>query len=352
MRAFGKPSWPSKAPGVLRAERKWNMKPIRMAILGAGDIAGHMAAAMALCPDVTPFAVAAREESRAAAFAKKHGFSRYYGSYAAMLQDKDVELVYIAVPHSLHSEYALLCLEAGKHVVVEKPFAANEQQAKAVTGLARAKGLMAAEGLWMRYLPNVESIRHICASGMIGKVNMLTGEIGYHLSQARLFDPALAGGALLDIGVYALALADVAFGYDVAELASSATLTARGVDEASSFILQYKTGQMASFSVSITYRSTCRGTLWGSEGYADIGNLNRISPIRVYDKAGNETARYENPPVENAYVFELASLAKALRAGRVDTPEAPHGEILKRMHIMDRLRAQWDLVYPFERPAQ
>lgn len=324
------------------------MKPVKMAILGAGDIAGHMASAMNLCPDVESWAIAARDGERAEAFAKKYGFARHYGSYDAMLADPEVELVYIALPHALHGDAAIKCLQAGKNVVLEKPFTANAAQAKAVISLAREKKLMAAEGIWMRYVPNAEKIQHICQSGIIGEVKMLSGEIGYHLSQARLFDPALAGGALLDIGVYAVALGGIAFGYDVKEIASNAVLTDKGVDETNSFILKYQGGQMASFNTSMTYMSTCRGTIWGTKGYADIGNLNRISPISVYDSDRNEIARYENPAVENSYVFELYSLAKALRAGRLDTPEAPHDEIIKRVEIMDTLRRQWNMAYPFE----
>lgn len=325
------------------------MKPVNVAILGVGAIASHMADAIVNFPAANPCAVAARDEDRAKAFAQQYSFQRAYGSYEEMLADKDVDLVYIAVPHALHCQFTLMCLEAGKHVITEKPFAANAAQARAMINMAREKKLMAAEGLWMRYLPIVENIRHICQSGIIGEVKMLSGEIGYHLMQERIFDPRMAGGALLDIGVYAVALAGIVFGYDVAHISSDAVLTERGVDEMNSFIIKYTSGQMASLSTSMTYMSSCRGTIWGSNGYADIDNINRLSTICVYDSNRKEIARYSaNPDVKNSYEYELKSVINALVEGRIDTPEAPHEEILKRIDIMDNLRKQWHITYPFE----
>lgn len=325
------------------------MKPVNIAILGVGAIAGQMAKAIGLTPEARAYAVAARDAERARAFAEQYGFAHAYGSYEEMLADKEVELVYIAVPHALHSKYTLMCLEAGKNVVTEKPFAANAAQAKAMIEKAQAKGLMVAEGMWMHYVPNVEKLRELCGSGLIGDIKMFSGEIGYHLTQERLFDPAMAGGALLDIGVYAVALAGIALGYDVEEIVSNAALTERGVDEVNSLILKYRSGAMASISTSMTYMSSCRGTVWGSKGYADIDNVNRLSTITVYDLDRKEIARYTNPPVENSYQFELKALIESVRAGRLDTPQVPHDEILKRMEILDSLRRQWNVAYPFEK---
>ncbi len=326
------------------------MKPFNIAILGAGAIAGHMASAVRMCPEeFRPWAVAARDEDRARAFAEEYGFARAYGSYEAMLADPEVDLVYVALPHALHCSHALMCLEAGKNVVVEKPFTANAKEAEAVIEKARAKGLMAAEGIWTRYLPNVEKIQALVASGAIGEVRMLSGEIGYHLTQPRLFDPALAGGALLDIGVYAVALAGLVFGYDVESLSTSAQLTDRGVDETNSFAFRYKGGKMAAFNTSMSYMSSCRGTIWGSQGYADIDNLNRLSTVRVFDSKNQEIVCYTNPPCENNYVYEVHALYKALQEKRLDTPQATHEEILQRMGLMDALRKAWGMAYPFEK---
>lgn len=330
------------------------MKPINIAILGAGAIATHMADAVRRCPDIVcPYAVASRNLGKADSLAREFGFRHSYGSYEALLMDRSVDVVYIAVPHALHSQMALMCLEAGKHVLVEKPFAANEAQARAVIDLARKKSLLAAEGLWMRYLPVVHDIQNACRSGMIGNIKMVSGEIGYHLTQNRLFDPHMAGGALLDVGVYALALAGMVLGYDVKELHSTAAFIdglngAGPVDECNSFILKYPTGQMAAMNLSMTYMSSGHGTIWGDAGYIDIHDINQLDTIRVYDRSKREIACYHGAVVENSYVFELKALATALAEGRLDTPECPHQDILSRIQLMDRLRQQWGLVFPFE----
>lgn len=325
-----------------------SMKPINMAILGCGAIAKRMAAAIPLCPEVTAYAAAARDAQRAEQFARDYGFAKAYGSYEALLADPAVELVYIAVPHALHSACALMCLRAGKNIVVEKPFTANYAQAKEVIDLAREKHLMAAEGIWMRYLPNLSNIVKACRQGMIGNVKMLTGEIGYHLTQERLFDPAMAGGALLDVGVYAVSLAGLLFGYDVEKVASCAVLTDRGVDETNSFVLQYSGGRQCSMSTSMAQMSSCRGTIWGDAGFMDISNVNSMGVVTVYDGDQNQITCFANPKVDNSYVYELRSLVKALREGRLDTPESPHEEILKRTALMDTIRGQWGMTYPFE----
>lgn len=325
------------------------MKPINIAIMGAGAIAAHMADAVRRCPEIVcPYAVASRDLGRADSLAGKFGFQHSFGSYEALLADQNVDAVYIAVPHALHSQLALMCLEAGKHVLVEKPFAANEAQARAVIDLARKKGLLAAEGLWMRYLPVVRDIQNACRSGMIGNIKMVSGEIGYHLTQKRLFDPHMAGGALLDVGVYALALAGLVLGYDVKEIHSAASFIDGPVDECSSFILQYATGQMAAMNLSMTYMSSGHGTIWGDAGYIDIHDINQLDTVRVYDQSKREIACYHGAVVENSYVLELKSLVSALAEGRLDTPECPHQDILSRLRIMDRLRQQWGLVFPFE----
>lgn len=325
------------------------MKPVNIAILGIGAIADKMADAIKNCEDVFPCGVASRDLRKAKLFAEKHGFLHFYGSYEEMLADKDIELVYISVPHALHCEYTLKCLEAGKNVITEKPFAVNAIQTRTMIEMAQKKKLMVAEGIWMCYLPIVENIKHICQSGIIGEVRCLSGEIGYHLTQNRLFDPVLAGGALLDIGVYAVALCGIVFGYDIMKICSNAVLTNSGIDEINSFIFSYQTGQIASFSTAITLMSSCRGTIWGSNGYADISNVNSLDEVRVFDLNRNEIERFNaDPNVKNSYDYELRSVIKALREGRIDTPEAPHDEILKRINIMDRLRRKMKVNYPFE----
>lgn len=330
-----------------RSNNKMN-KPVKFAILGLGMIARHMGNAVSFVDEVIPYAVAARDEDRAKAFAEEFGFEKYYGSYEAMLKDPEIDAVYVAVPHALHCECALMCLEAGKNVIVEKPFAANAGQAERMFAKAREKGLFCAEGLWMRYVPVAQDIRRILADGVIGEVGALTGEIGYHLTQERLFDPDMAGGALLDVGVYACALADLVFQSRIIRFTADAHFTDRSVDETTGFVLRYEDGKVATMNASMKYMTNCRGTIWGTEGFIDIDDINCLISATVYDKNKQQIARYTNREVGNCYVFELESLVRSLNEGRLDTPECPAGETIRRMKNMDEIRKQIGLVYPFE----
>ena len=324
-------------------------RPIHFAILGLGMIARHMADALRFSPDVIPYACAASDEKRAQRFAEEFGFQKYYGSYEAMLADPDVDLVYVAVPHSLHCQCAMLCLDHGKNVLVEKPFAANLQQAERMISRAKEKNLFCAEGLWMRYVPVCREVRKAIEDGMIGEPGLVTGEIGYHLTQKRLYDPNLAGGALLDVGIYTAALADLVFpGRRIVKCTADSLLTDRGVDESTCYTFRYEDGKMASMHVSMKYMSSGRGTVWGSEGFIDIDNTNAMRHARVYNREKQEIAHFASPETDNSYVFELSAIVRAFYEGRKDTPECPHEEILTRMANMDEIRRQIGLIYPFE----
>ncbi|MCI1890180.1 MAG: Gfo/Idh/MocA family oxidoreductase, partial [Bifidobacterium crudilactis] len=193
-------------------------KTVNVAILGAGGIANTMARTLlAMKSDeryrglINPYAVAARDGERARGFAERYGFPVSYGSYEDMVADPDVDLVYIATPHSMHAEQALMCLEAGKHLLVEKSFTANAAQAEEVFSLSESKGLLCTEAIWTRYMPSRGIINDIIDSGTIGEVTSASANLGYPITaNARLVEPELAGGALLDVGVYPLNFLDMA----------------------------------------------------------------------------------------------------------------------------------------------
>ena len=325
------------------------MKPVKVAILGAGVIARKMAETVVGMDTVEGCAVAARDLNRAQAFAKEFGFAKAYGSYEEMLADPEVELVYVATPHSHHCAHAKLCLEAGKHVLVEKAFTANATQAREVLELAEKKGLVAAEAIWPRYMPMADTLREICQSGIIGKVTTLTGNLGYVISNVpRLRDPALAGGALLDVGVYALTFASIVFGGDVQKVTSSAVLTDQGVDAQNSITLTYGDGRVAILNSSMLALSDRMGVLYGDRGFAIVENINNFEEIRVYDLDRKLIARHEQPKQLTGFEYELQSTVDAIRDGRLECPEMPHSEILRVMELMDGLRRDWGVRYPFE----
>lgn len=322
---------------------------MKLAILGPGGIARSMAAAAAGLDEVELYAVGSRTYEKAKAFADKWGFEKAYGSYEEMLQDPQVELVYVATPHSHHYQYAKMCLEYGKHVLVEKAFTVNAAQAEELMGMARKKGLLLAEAIWTRYMPSRKMIDDLVASGVIGTVTSLTANLGYVLPHVeRMQEPALAGGALLDLGVYPINFALMVFHEEVEKVTSTAVMSPKGIDWMNSITLTFADGKMAVLHSNMLAQTDRQGVINGDKGYIEIQNINNCEEIRVFDLDRKMTARYDVPEQINGYEYELLSCVKAIREGKTECPEMPHSEILRVMRLMDRIRKDWGMTFPCE----
>lgn len=322
---------------------------MKLAILGPGGIARSMAAAAAGLDEVELYAVGSRTYEKAKAFADKWGFEKAYGSYEEMIQDPQVELVYVATPHSHHYQYAKMCLEYGKHVLVEKAFTVNAAQAEELMEMARKKGLLLAEAIWTRYMPSRKMIDDLVASGVIGTVTSLTANLGYVLPHVeRMQEPALAGGALLDLGVYPINFALMVFHGEVEKVTSTAVMSPKGIDWMNSITLTFADGKMAVLHSNMLAQTDRQGVINGDKGYIEIQNINNCEEIRVFDLDRKMTARYDVPEQINGYEYELLSCVKAIREGKTECPEMPHSEILRVMRLMDRIRKDWGMTFPCE----
>lgn len=320
-----------------------------MAILGAGSIARTMAATINKMEEVTSYAIASRDFKKAEDFAKEFGLTKAYGSYEEMLKDPEVELVYIATPHSHHYEHVKLCLNHGKHVLCEKAFAINAEQAIEMFNLAKEKKLLLTEAIWTRYMPLRRTIDEIIESGIIGKVSMLTANLGYVINHVpRLVDPALAGGALLDLGVYPINFALMSFGSDIESIASTAVITDRGIDSQNSITIVYKDGKMAVLQCTMLSLTDRQGIISGSKGFIIAENINNYERIKVYDINRKELACYEAPKQITGYEYEVRAAIKAIKEGKLECEEMPHAESIKVMQLMDALRQEWGVLYPGE----
>ena len=223
------------------------MKQINMAILGAGNIARQMAVAVnGLQSQVRAYAVASRSLEKAEAFAREWHFQKAYGSYKELAADPEVDLVYIATPHAMHYDNARLCVEQGKAVLVEKAFTANAAQARELIRLAEEKKVFLTEAIWTRYMPGRQIVESLLAQGVIGEPISLEAEFSVPLShKQRMYDPALAGGALLDLGMYCLTFASMYFGDEIAEVTSRAEKLDTGVDAMDDIYYTYVDGKKA-----------------------------------------------------------------------------------------------------------
>ena len=322
---------------------------MKFGILAPGNIARSMAKAVSELEGMECYAVASRDYGRAEKFAKQWGFAKAYGSYQELAEDPQVELIYVASPHSHHYQHTKLCLEHGKHVLVEKAFTVNAAQAEELIRLSQEKGLLLAEAIWTRYMPSRKMIDDILASGVLGKVTSLTANLGYILPHVeRMQNPELAGGALLDLGVYPINFALMAFQGEVEKIDATAIMSPKGVDWMNSITLSFADGKMAVLHSDMLAQTDRQGVISGDQGYLEVQNINNCEEIRVYDLNRKMTARYQAPEQINGYEYEVMSCKKAIEEGKYECPEMPHSETLRVMKILDHIRRQWGMVFPCE----
>lgn len=321
----------------------------KIAIMGTGKIASIMADTIKSTKGVVCYAVGSRNQETANKFASEYGIKKAYGSYAELVSDPKVDLVYVATPHSEHYENVKLALSAGKNVICEKAFMLNERQAKEIFEYAESKKLFVTEAMWTRYMPMRAKLNEVIASNVIGEPTMLTANLGYNISaKDRINLPELGGGALLDLGVYTLNFASMVFGNDVTDIASICTFNNLGMDMQDSITLRYKDGKMAVLNATALGLSDRSGVIYGSKGYIVVDNINNIDAITVYDNEYKKIANYKRPRQITGYEYEIEACVKALDEGWLECPEMPHSETLKMLNMMDFIRKSNNIKFPGE----
>lgn len=323
---------------------------MKVGIIGAGNIAFKMATALnGLDDTVVAYGVASRDLTKAEEFAKKWGFQKAYGSYEELMKDSEIDLVYIATPHSFHFEQAKLALEHGKAVLCEKAFTMNAKQAKELTALAKEKNLLLAEAIWTRYMPSRKMIDDLVESGVIGRITSLSANLGYVMgNKERMHRPDLAGGALLDLGVYPINFASMVFGDKIKEISSTCVKTEAGVDSQDSITIIYEDGRVAYLYATMLAQTDRQGVINGDKGYIEIQNINNCEEIRVYNLNREMTACYQVPEQINGYEYEVLACKEALEKGAIECSQMPHKEIIRIMEVMDGLREAWGVKFPGE----
>lgn len=371
------------------------MKSFKFAILGCGHIATKMAAAVKTLENqgmgVECYAVASRNLEKATAFAKEYGFEKAYGSYEALAADSAIDLIYIATPHSHHHEFAKLCIEYGQNILVEKAFTANAKLAAKVISLAHDKGVFLCEAMWTRFLPALETIRGWIRDGRIGRVETVEADFSMKLSdRGRMHDPALAGGALLDIGIYSLTFADLFLGTretldghivrnEITSMDCKCVKFKTGVDASDWINLTYENGQKAYLKTSMVSPTHNEGVIYGTAGQIRVQNLNDMVKLELYDDAGNVVEIIEPTRLCNCYEYEVLACKEAIENpalfrheicdGSIDNcsnscdlsdsralskriiwerPEMTHAKTMEFMTLMDKIREQFGVRYPFE----
>ena len=323
---------------------------MRIGIIGAGHIAGKVSKTLKQMSEVRCYAVAARELWRAAAFAGENGFEKSYGSYESLVSDPDVELVYVATPHSFHYPHVKLALEHGKHVICEKSFMMNAREAEELTALARQKGLLLAEAIWTRYMPFSKTIKEVVDSGIIGQARMLSANLGYAVDwKERLIKPELGGGALLDLGVYCLNFALMYFGPDIADIRTACVKGDSGVDMQETIALIYRDGRIANLHATAWCATDRQGVIAGDKGFLVVDNINNPTCATAWDRYGHQLGHWEAPARISGFEYEFLACRDAIARGLCEPADMPHAESIRVMRLMDRLRAEWDVRFPGDR---
>lgn len=322
----------------------------KVGIIGAGWIAEKMAEALAPLEDYCVHAIASRSLEKAEEFAGRWNIEKAYGSYEELVADDEINLVYIATPHSHHFQHAMLALKHGRNVLVEKAFTANAQEAEILIRTAHEKGLFITEAIWTRYMPLSHKVKEVMESGIIGEPRVLTATLCYMMEfKERIVRAELCGGALLDLGVYALNFARMYFGTDIVRTVTNVHLGPTGMDMHESISLSFADGRMANLQAGALCLNDRQGIISGTEGYIKVDNINCPEVVEVW-RNYELAARYEKPAdMVNGYEYQVFECRRCIKEGLQESPMMPHEETISIMKQMDALRQEWGVRYPMDK---
>jgi len=322
---------------------------LRWGIMGAGAIAGKFATGLTATDTGVLTAIGSRTQEKADAFGEQHNVPHRHGSYEDLVHDPDVDAIYVATPHPMHRPNTLLALDAGKAVLCEKPFTVNAAEAREVVAAAREKGLFCMEAMWSRFLPSVRKVVELIGEGAIGEVRMIQADFGFRTGfdpESRLLKLELAGGGLLDVGIYSLSLSAMILGAPQA-VTGFAEIGETGVDEQAAFIVKFPGDTLAVCSTGVRTSTPHEATVLGADGYIRL-TAPWWSGADVILTRGGESETIAVEKVGNGYNYQAEEVARCIAAGRTESDIMPLDESIVLLETLDELRAQWGLKYPME----
>ena len=326
------------------------MSNFNWGIIGTGGIARAFANDIALLSDHSFAGVGSRNIEKAENFVKAYPGAKANGSYDELIKDVDIDAIYVATPHPSHKENVIAALNAGKPVLCEKPFAVNATQAKEMVAAAQRNDVALMEAMWSRFLPHYAKIREIVASGVLGQITTIHADHGQRLADQnipRLVEPSLAGGALLDLGIYPISLAHMVLGVPKS-ITSTAVFTDKGVDAQSSMILDYANGAQAILNTTMIVKTPCTAVIAGINGYLEIdGTFYNPTSMRLTLFDGTLT-KYPSDYKGHGLREQAVEFARVVKSGAKESPILTWADTIAIMEIMDTVRAQIGLKYPFE----
>jgi len=327
------------------------MKKIRWGILGTGLIATKFTIALNSMEDSIVRAVSSRSFDRAEKFAKEFKIEKAYGSYEALINDPDIDVVYIALPHTEHKKMAKVCLENRKAVLCEKPMTINSKETEELIEIAGQNKVFLMEAMWTKFLPATQKIKKWIDDGLIGKVLNIKASFGYRFEfdiNSRVYNPDLGGGALLDVGIYPITYATYLLGRLPDKIISSAVIGKSRVDEQNIIIFRYEDGVLANLDSAVSAEIGTDALIVGEKGYIRVDKFYTADSAYLYDNDHQCIDSFMEPFKANGYEYEAAEVNRCIREGLYESPVNPLKSTLDIMKLMDEIRSQWGLIYPIE----
>ena len=324
------------------------MSKLRWGFLSAGGIATAVADDFRIA-GINIQAVGARDLTKANEFADKFDIPNRHQGYEALVYDPEVDVVYVSTPHPWHHRHALLALNAGKHVLLEKPFTINAREAQEIKELAAAKQLFVLEAMWTRFLPSMDAIFEVINSGILGEIRLITADHSQYLPHVpRLWEPELGGGALLDLGIYPVSFAVRVLGLPQ-KMTAKSTLTGEKVDETTSVIFEYENGAQATLTTCMSAAGPVTAVVTGTFGRIEIDKsfYNQTS-FKVYNQGGEVIQSYAQKIDGIGRQYQGLHLEKCVAAGLIESPIMSVTESVEIMKLMDSMRVQIGVKYPTE----
>ncbi|HAL46104.1 MAG: hypothetical protein A2Y12_06720 [Planctomycetes bacterium GWF2_42_9] len=325
---------------------------IRWGIVGTGGIAHKFAEALAVLPYAQLTAVSSRKMETAEKFAAQFNIPNCHIGANSLAKDNNVDVVYIATPHPNHKAETILCLDNGKAVLCEKPFAMNSIEVTEMIHAAKKNKVFLMEAMWMYFFPAISKIRQIISNGDLGDISLITSNFCFDCSdneKQRLIDPNLGGGSLLDIGIYDIAFAQMVYGKEPSNIASLAHFGSTGVDEQASMIFQYEKGQIASMNCSFHLAMPCAASIFGTKGRIEIPK-DFFHPDKFIVTIGSSRQKeYSFDRLGNGYTYEALEVMQCIRNKKTESDIMPLSVSIAFINTMDKIRHQWKLVYPMEK---
>ena len=330
-------------------------KKLKWGIIGAGIIAEKMAEALHLDPDSELLAVASKSIDRAESFAKNNNVPKAC-SYAEIVNNNDVDVIYVATTHNFHYENAKLALEHGKHVLVEKAFTVNAREAETLAVLAAKKNLFLMEAIWVRFLPSYKLLKKLITESIIGEIKQVNITFGRFIPskyEKRLNDPNLAGGVTLDMGIYPISFICYLLGEQPSEIKSMTNFSRLGVDEIANYMFKFPSGCLTTINTSFNLFLKNSATIYGSKGFIDFPDFQGGENFQIHIHNGTNELENVKEITEknhtNGFIYQVEEVVQCIRNGKIESSTIPVQETVDIMKLMDGMREEWGFRYPFEK---